>query len=510
MNSLGIYFSPSVINLVETKGKKILNSIEIPASAYSNIALEDKVPEELKIVALFKDELRKNKILAKEATICLSAADLIVRTFDIPILPPSEINNAINFEAKKYLPFKIEDLYTNYQIQLDKVNRKNFVLFIGIKKEILEKYISILRQLDIKITSLEFSAFSILRFVEMSGIREKGVMGVIGMDSKNELSVDFSVIENGFPLFARDINLSLGTLGSVDPKANMGMLAEKLKTEIRVSVDYYNRKFPGKRIEQLLLIDNSDFANIVETFATDLKFEFKYVDPSKFSSRQGSASFLKAFSVALSGIVKTPVKVNIISTWERTKQLKEGAQNPADIIPLLFADLKIDPKVIIIAALVASSGLGLGLMQKMPLNKEINSIISSRPSIPNINPDANYEELIQAQTQYEENIKVMDSILKEQLYLTPQLSAIPSLLPESAWLEKMTFKIDEDKSFFEIAGKIYMGDNAKELQLINDMSLEFQKNPQLAKYFKDIKITSVSTEKLNDYSVTSFIIKGNN
>lgn len=508
MNPLGIYFSPSVINIVEVKGKKILNNIQIPAASYANIGIDDKIPEELKIVALFKDELRKNKVTSKEAVICLSANDLIVRTFEVPVLPSNEIDSAVTFEAKKYLPFKIEDLFFSFQYFFDKPTHKNLVLFMGIKKDILEKYISILRQLNIKITAVEYSAFSLLRFIGLSGVREKGVIGVISIDSKSELSADFTVAENGFPFFTRDIKLFTVSQDNPEAKETAGMLAEKLKTEIRISLDYYNRKFPNRKIERLVLINNPDFAGIVEIFAKELAVVFQYIDPSKLSSRQDTCSSLKAYSAALAGVVKTLVKVNIISSWERSKQLREISQSPSELVSLLFADFKLNPKIIAIALSIAACGFLLGLLQKLPLHKELNDIIISRPSIPNVNTQASYEELVQIQNQEEENIGVMDTLLKKQLYLTPQLSAIPALIPENAWLERVGFVKDNQKSSFIIEGRIYAEDGRKAMEQVNSMLIDFKNNPSLSKAFKDIIIESVDTENFRGKTLVSFIISG--
>ncbi len=124
MSSLGIYFGPKLINIVETKGRKPVRDIEVPQTTISAGELEEKVPADVKtieIIALFKDELRRNKIDARESTICLSGKDLIIRTFEIPVLPREELQSAINFEVKKYIPFKVEDLISDFQLKFDKL-----------------------------------------------------------------------------------------------------------------------------------------------------------------------------------------------------------------------------------------------------------------------------------------------------------------------------------------------------------------------------------------------------
>ena len=72
MNSLGVYFGPKFISIVETKGRKLLNNIQISQSVISPRGLEEQVPAEVKLTAVFKDELRSNKIEVKKAVYCLS------------------------------------------------------------------------------------------------------------------------------------------------------------------------------------------------------------------------------------------------------------------------------------------------------------------------------------------------------------------------------------------------------------------------------------------------------
>src|SRR3989338_4731447 len=181
MNSLGIYFGPKVIGIVETKGKKIIHNISIPQTTISTGELEEKVPSDVKlieIIALINADLRRNKIESREAALCLSGKDLIIRTFEVPLLTREELQSAINFEARKYIPFKVEDLITDFRLKPEKATHTSLVLFMGIKKETLDRYVSILSQLDIKMSSIEYSAFSVLRALRLAKFSEKGVIGV--------------------------------------------------------------------------------------------------------------------------------------------------------------------------------------------------------------------------------------------------------------------------------------------------------------------------------------------
>ena len=129
---LGIYFGIKTISIVETQNKKIINSLKIPREAVSGGELEEKVPEEIKLVALIKNELRNAGIETKDTAITIPGNDLIIRSFEMNLLPREELLTAVTFEAKKYIPFKTEDLISDFQLKTDTRNKKNLVLLFAL------------------------------------------------------------------------------------------------------------------------------------------------------------------------------------------------------------------------------------------------------------------------------------------------------------------------------------------------------------------------------------------
>jgi len=44
MSSLGIYFGPRSISIVDTKGRRLINEVQIPQTSMTPGELEEKVP----------------------------------------------------------------------------------------------------------------------------------------------------------------------------------------------------------------------------------------------------------------------------------------------------------------------------------------------------------------------------------------------------------------------------------------------------------------------------------
>ncbi len=512
MSSLGIYFGPKLINIVETKGRKPVRDIEVPQTTISAGELEEKVPADVKtieIIALFKDELRRNKIDAREATICLSGKDLIIRTFEIPQMPREELQGAVNFEVKKYIPFKIEELISTFQVVFLKASRTNFVLFIGIKKDIFEKYVSILNQLNIKISAIEYSGFSILRCLKLAGISENGVVAILGADLDKQDEANFVVSENGFPLFSRDITLSGGPeeLAKMEEAGPQPTALEKLKREIRVSLDYYQRKFPTKNIKKMVIISNLDCRSDLETFMTEAGLSVHFFDVARYIDRAMvySLSFIKGYSASLFKTIKSNLKVDLLAAREKARALKERTLSGEGAS--LIKGLKLDFRMLAAGLLICIATAVFGIFRMVPLHNEINMIIAKRPQLTIVSPQAAYEELTQRESEYKRKLDVLDRLVKGQLYLTPQLNLIPRAIPDGVWLRNLNFfKREEGKNELVLEGMTYLGDSDKEFAAVNQFLSNLKKDPDFVKYFKEISIDFLDRRQSGKVTATNFSI----
>ncbi|MCX7661797.1 MAG: pilus assembly protein PilM, partial [Candidatus Omnitrophica bacterium] len=289
MNTLGIYFGLEGIQIVNIKKTEILSYTQIPRSAFeiSEELGEEKVPQELKIVALIKEELRKAKIEAERLTLVLPGRELILRHFELPPIPQKELPSAISFEVVKYIPFKMNDLIWDYRAEFDKTNKRYLVLFSGIRKDSLDRYLSILNQLNMKILRIEYAGFSILRFLK----KEKGISGIIDFDQGDELN--FIILKNGFPVFSRDVSF-------MDKFSNTKDYLDKIKSELRISLDFYHRRFPTSAVHKLFLLAPYEYTEEISNFLKERNISVQ-ISSLKFLKglKEYSTSLLKAYAGGL-------------------------------------------------------------------------------------------------------------------------------------------------------------------------------------------------------------------
>ncbi|MDO8662289.1 MAG: pilus assembly protein PilM [Candidatus Omnitrophota bacterium] len=507
MSDLGIYFGPKSIDVSEAKGRKLVNNLQIPVFGIIGNELDEKVPTEIKLVAAFNDAFRRNKIQAKEANLCLSGKDLIMRTFEIPLLPKEELHAAINFEAKKYIPFKVEELISDYQVELDKLSRTNIVLFMGIKKDTFDKYFSTLNQLNIKINSIEYAGFSALRILKLARINESGVIGILCFDSRGEDEINFTVLDNGFPLFSRDINLSSVPSDLDQAQGESGLSPDKLKAEVRVSLDYYHRKFPAKAIKNIFVVSSPDWRQELEVFINDLGLPNKFIDISKIINKPMafSSGLVKSYSAAISKAIPIKVRVNLIES--KARALKPAAAAAGLDLTSLLKNIKLDFRVITAGVLLCAATFIYGIFQLAPLKQNLGQVVSKRSKVAKISPDSSYASLNIASLKDKKTLDNLDNLIKKQLYVTEVLNIVPPSLPRGVWLTKFSLaKREEDKKELTLAGMSYLGESSNEFQAINKFFNNLRDNPEFTKYFKDISIVSIDHTQFLQATVTTFSI----
>jgi Tfp pilus assembly PilM family ATPase len=508
MSILSIYFGPKVISLVESEGKKIVNSVLVPQATGISSSFDEKVPDETKIATLLKDELRKNNIEIKEANVVLPGKDLIIRTFHMPVLPASELYNAVRFEAKKHIPFKIDELVCDFQFQLDKSTRKNFVLFVGIKKEILDKYMSILAQLDIKVSSVEYSGFGLLRMLNLAKVKEKGIYAVINTDLAEEDEINFVVLENGFPLFNRDIILAgESPLEAVNvTKMAISERLEKLKAELRISFDFYLRKFPTKNINNVFIVSSEEYRTELDGFVKERGLATQFLDVKNLTEQPVafSLSFFKAFAGCLVKTVKRSLKIDLLQT--RAKSQGQAVSMFGIRVPAFLQDIKINLRIVISAVCVILITFIVNFYRQQPIIREISQIIISSPRVPSVPQDKSYEELTQIAQQYKEKITTLNILLKKRLFVTGYLDGLPRVMPKGVWLRELALRNDDKGLYFSVLGYTLAEDSDKQLQLVNKFLSDLKENKAFSGYFKSINIVSVDRAVIDRENITSFSI----
>lgn len=506
---LGIYFSHDFINIVEQQDGELSNFVKVPCVLEDiKAAMGKTVADETKIVNLLKEDLMNKNVTVGDTVLTLLSEDLIIRFFDIPLVPQNEIESTVGFEVKKYIPFRLDELTFDYDIKIDKKAKKIAILFIGAKKDIIDKYTSLLEQAGLNIIAIEPAFLSLLRALKLSNIEAKLPFVVLDVDTKLE-NGEMTVIENFYPRFSRDFNLTI----EIGKQTDSGKtLLNKLINEIRISLDYCRRQFIANpiNINKIFFLASADTAGFPEALNKELDTLTTAYDIREslgLRDKDLDLGLVRAYGASLMDITALPLKINLV-TKGTAGLIKEGREEESLLKKII---LQLDKGYLFMMTL-ATLGVILavyffGTVQLNSYNDKIKKLKQARESLPileKVQP-VTYEGLEQLENEYNKKISILDNLKKGRIYFTPKFSALAALRQKGLWLNNLNFNDSTTLMDLALDGSVYLGDEKEEFYTVNRFLSELKKDKGFST-FKDISLGSLSRGKSGEYFITNFSI----
>ena len=161
--------SSKVVELEYTEGKAVLKTYgELLSAQY----LKEKEGigggflrfVDTDIVELIKDLLRESNVSTKHAIVSLPASSSFVTNITLPKVDPSEIEQAIPYEARKYIPIPISEVILDWDI-IEKIDDRQTVevVIVAVPYEVIEKFKRVAELANIIPVALEVESFSLVR-----------------------------------------------------------------------------------------------------------------------------------------------------------------------------------------------------------------------------------------------------------------------------------------------------------------------------------------------------------
>ncbi|MDP2911788.1 MAG: pilus assembly protein PilM [Candidatus Omnitrophota bacterium] len=228
-------YSIKLIELQEKKGK-----LELLKCAANLVSGDD-------IKTSLKDILSLSKLSSKRVNVSLSGPSVIVRYIEMPPMKREELRSAIKFEAEKYIPFDIKEAIVDCAV-LDKgpSGSTNRILLVAAKKEKVNSYMEMFKELGIDIFSIDVDTTAIFNAFQRTGLeaKQESVYAMVDIGAKFS---NMNIVAKGQPYFTRDI-----LWGGMDAGNAEKPVFEKFVSEARMSFDYFETQF-GKNVERLYI-----------------------------------------------------------------------------------------------------------------------------------------------------------------------------------------------------------------------------------------------------------------
>lgn len=250
--SLGIDIGTSSIKIVELmkSGDKIelTNYGEYKGSVGAALHSSSVKLSSSQVADIIKEILREARIESREATMSVPVFSGFSTTISLPKMPEAELDQAVAYEAKKYIPLPISEVqfeWTKLNQQMDTDTRRintdsqiresagisnqsakirpkgTRVLIVAVTNELINRYHEIAKLSGLTLKYLELETFSLARSLA-SDQRINTDAGRMNTDARIGESVGISsliidigsrgtiltVVQGGWPVFTRSLDIS--------------------------------------------------------------------------------------------------------------------------------------------------------------------------------------------------------------------------------------------------------------------------------------------------------------
>jgi type IV pilus assembly protein PilM len=281
-NLIGLDIGSSSIKLLELsegKGGLRLQNLAIsplPPEAIVDGALMDSVT----IVETIRDLVTNSKTKTRNAVTSVSGHSVIVKKISLPLMTEAELEESIQWEAERYVPFDINDVNIDFQIiGTDPANPDVMdIILVAAKKDIINDYVSVVMESGLNPAIIDIDAFALENMLAINYEIEKDEIVAIANVGASITSIN--ILKNNVSHFTRDIfkggnqiteeiqrQLHIDyeeaekiKVGSKTDTSSQSILQNVLKTasealamEIRNSFDFFQSTMTYEKISKLYL-----------------------------------------------------------------------------------------------------------------------------------------------------------------------------------------------------------------------------------------------------------------
>jgi general secretion pathway protein L len=178
-SNLGIDFRQN--HLILTFLKKTLGKIRlVDYRIYPLWSEGQKEVQQAQWISLITSFVSKHQVNKERVAVSIPREKVVVRFIRLPIATKENLRKVLEYEAPKYTPFDKDEVYFDFQI-LKEDKESVHVIAVFIPKSELETYLSLLRRIGIRPTSVQIPSTAALNlFFHHEG--EKGTENAILLD----------------------------------------------------------------------------------------------------------------------------------------------------------------------------------------------------------------------------------------------------------------------------------------------------------------------------------------
>lgn len=475
-STVAVYIGPEAVEIVYMKKGAIIKS------ASKEILKKDVTSNTIK--ELFQSE----GIKETSVTTTIPEESVMLRRFTMPVIPLRDRPTAVRFEAKRHIPFNIDEVISNFYITREDPARNQMeILFAAVKKEEINSTILLLKGAGLTIESIEPVSLALIKALITTGNLEEASPPIAVLHFSSKTDAQIVIVENGIPYLQREISL----LGK-DTKTE-----EQIINEIRLSSSYYKREFPEKNISRIIICGLKDKPGWVTAVKNEINIPIEYELPFK----------------NITGIELTNLQLEIpigLASLRLERPKIELNLLPEELAPVRY-DIK---KWITIEIPIAICILGLIYISQLPslarLKNDVAMAQKTKAALPELDLSGKSQDelnILKAALQDKRNLLL--TYTKNRIKWQGKLKRLIQLMPGETWITELTIEDSIEKpgsKLLTLRGSTYTVEPSKEIEITNNFSRQLKDDPDFMEGFKKLTLGTINKAAIEKYEVVNFDI----
>lgn len=435
-------------------------------------------PESQQITEAVKQALASAGIKAKRFAVAIPTQEVLLRFFTIPNLPKAEWDIAIPFEARKFIPFKTETLIWDYRVNPTPDDSHLEVVFAAIQQEAYSRLVGAVQRAGVQPTLVEPRTVGLARLISRG---KEAVAGEFVCAADIEAgAVHIAIVKGGTPYLTRDVVLS--EPAGTEPAAGLEARAQRLVSELSVSMDFFLREYPGTIVSRVCLFGEETVVagwtgpladalhRPVELGTSLLQAQGYEGVPLSFASALGLAQARGGDARGLDFLKRSQAKAALVSTADTMRHMTTGGRS----IALSVQPVHVGLGAAVAAALLAALWL-TGAAQVNQMRRQLQALTAARADVGyDALRDLSEETLKPLQEQAKIQLGLLKRIVNERISVAVQLETLATSLPEGVWLTNVAYEGELDAMGrtlpkLTIRGACYLNQPDQEVAAIQEL-----------------------------------------
>jgi type IV pilus assembly protein PilM len=206
-DTIGLDIGSSSIKLVElSEGKngfklEKLAMSPLPPEAIVDGALMDSVA----IIDTIRDLIATSETKAKDIVTSVSGHSVIVKKIALPFMTEAELEESIQWEAERYIPFDINDVNIDFQIFGSSPENPDLmdVVLVAAKKDMINDYVSVIMESGLNPVIIDIDSFALENMLAIN--YEMGKEETVAVANVGASITNINILKNNISGFVRDI-----------------------------------------------------------------------------------------------------------------------------------------------------------------------------------------------------------------------------------------------------------------------------------------------------------------